>query len=146
MNFICMDKYWRKYVNSNVHGQRQTLLEIMTAVLIDEGLLLGNELSQFCVVPRASQVAQWQRILLQCQRCRFDPWVRNIPCRRKWQLTPLFLLEKSHGQRSLAYYRPWDCKRVRHNLETKQQLQSLRAEIGSRVRIKGKLISILRRE
>jgi len=29
-----------------------------------------------------------------CRRCRrlgFDPWVRKIPWRRKWQLTPVFL-------------------------------------------------------
>ena len=26
------------------------------------------------------------------RRCRFDPWVRNIPWRRKWQPTPVFLL------------------------------------------------------
>ena len=25
-----------------------------------------------------------------CQ-CRFDPWVRKIPGRRKWQPTPVFL-------------------------------------------------------
>ena len=39
-----------------------------------------------------------------CQRCGFDPW------RRKWQPTPVFLLGKSHGQRSLAGYSPWDPK------------------------------------
>ena len=31
------------------------------------------------------------------------------------------LLGKSHGQRSLAGYSLWSCKRVRHNLVTKQQ-------------------------
>ena len=40
----------------------------------------------------------------------FDPWVRKIPWRRKWQSTPLFLPEKSHGQRSLVGYSPWDHK------------------------------------
>ena len=29
-------------------------------------------------------------------------WVGKIPWRRKWQPTPVFLLGKSHGQRSLA--------------------------------------------
>ena len=51
----------------------------------------------------------------QCRRCKrheFDPWVRQIPWRRKWQLVPVFLPRKSHGQRSLAGYSPWDCKRV----------------------------------
>ena len=32
-------------------------------------------------------------------RHRFDPWVRKIPHRRKWQPTPVFLLGKSHGLR-----------------------------------------------
>ena len=36
----------------------------------------------------------------QCRRCRFDPWVRKILWRRKWQPTPVFLRGKSHGQRS----------------------------------------------
>ena len=36
------------------------------------------------------------------KRCRLDPWVRKIPWRRKWQPTPVFLLENSHGYRSLA--------------------------------------------
>ena len=28
----------------------------------------------------------------------------------KWQPTPVFLPEKSHGQRSLVGYSPWGCK------------------------------------
>ena len=36
-----------------------------------------------------------------------DPWSRKIPWRRKRQPTPVFLPEKSHGQRSLAGYSPW---------------------------------------
>ena len=35
-----------------------------------------------------------------CRRHGFDPWVRKVPWRRKWQPTPLFLLGKSNGQRS----------------------------------------------
>ena len=41
--------------------------------------------------------------------------------RRKWQPTPVFLLGKSHGQRSLAGNSLWGCKRVKHDLTTKQQ-------------------------
>ena len=40
------------------------------------------------------------------KRRRFDPWVRKIPWRRKWQPTPVFLLGGSQGQRSLAGYIP----------------------------------------
>ena len=43
-----------------------------------------------------------------------DPW------RREWQPTPVFLPGKSYGQRSLAGYSPWDHKRVKNDLATKQ--------------------------
>ena len=59
----------------------------------------------------------------QCRRPGFHPWVRKISWRKKWQPTPVFLPGKSHGQRSLVGYSPWGCKKVRHNLATKQQQQ-----------------------
>ena len=62
----------------------------------------------------------------QYRKCRFDPWVGKIPWRREWQPTPVFLPGKSHGQRSLAGYSQWGCKRVRHHLGTKQQQQYTR--------------------
>ena len=40
---------------------------------------------------------------LQCRRQRrhgFDPWVRKIPCRKKWQPTPVFSPGESHGRRA----------------------------------------------
>ena len=38
------------------------------------------------------------------KRCRFDPWVGKIPWKRAWQPSPVFLLEESLRQRSLAGY------------------------------------------
>ena len=46
----------------------------------------------------------------QFRRHRFDPWVRKIPWRRKWQHIPVSLPGKSHGQRSLEGYSLWGCK------------------------------------
>ena len=47
----------------------------------------------------------------QCKRGKrpgFDPWVGEIPWRRAWQPTPVFLPGESHGQRSeMGYYSPW---------------------------------------
>ena len=54
------------------------------------------------ISPWAHLVAPWYRICLPCRRCGFDPQVREIPWRRKWQPTPVFLLGKSCGQRSLG--------------------------------------------
>ena len=45
------------------------------------------------------------------KRCKLDPWVGKIPCSWKWQPTTVFLSGKFHGQRSLAGYSPWGCKK-----------------------------------
>ena len=42
----------------------------------------------------------------QCRRCGFDPWVRKVSWRKKWQPTPIFFPGKSHRQRSLEGYSP----------------------------------------
>ena len=44
------------------------------------------------------------------KRCRFNSWVRKIHWRRAWQLTPVFLIGKSLGQRSLVGYNPCGSK------------------------------------
>ena len=43
-------------------------------------------------------------------RSGFDPWVRKILRRRKWQPTPVPLPGKSHRRRSPAGYSPWGHK------------------------------------
>ena len=52
------------------------------------------------------------------QEMRFSSWGEKITWRRKWQSTPVFLPEKSHGQRSLVGYSPWHPK-IGHDLVTK---------------------------
>ena len=44
------------------------------------------------------------------KRCVFDLWVREIPWRKKWQPTPVFLPAESCGQRGLAGCGPQGCK------------------------------------
>ena len=51
-----------------------------------------------------------ESICLQGRRPGFNPWVRKIPWRRKWQPTPVFLPGESHGRRSLVGYSPWGHK------------------------------------
>ena len=46
----------------------------------------------------------------QCRSPRFNPWVRKIPWRRKWQPAPVMLPGKIHGQRSLVGYSSWGHK------------------------------------
>ena len=69
--------------------------------------LLG---SKFSFSLRLSWWLRQQSVCLQCGRPGFNPWVRKISWRRKWQPIPVFLPEESHGERSLAGYSPWGCK------------------------------------
>ena len=81
--------------------------------------------STCCAVGTNTGVPRWsgKEPTTQCRRREFSPWVWKMPWRRKWQPTLALLLGKSHGQRSLAGYSPWSCRRVGHDLSAKQQQQ-----------------------
>ena len=77
----------------------------------------------------------------QCRRCKrskFDPWVRKIPWRRKWLPTPVFLLRKFHGQRSLVGYGPQCHKKL--NM-TEQRAQCIWAQSLLLARQPGNVLS-----
>ena len=57
------------------------------------------------------------------KRCGFDPWVRKILWRRKWQPTLVFFPGKSHRQRSLAGYSTRDSK---ESDTTEQQMERVK--------------------
>ena len=46
------------------------------------------------------------------KRCPFNSWVGNIPWRKKWQSTPVFLPGKFHGQKSLLGDSPCGLKEL----------------------------------
>ena len=95
---------------------------------------------------QVSQVASGKEPTCQRRRpkkCWFAPWVKKIPWRRAWQLTPVFLLEESQdeivvwhhwvngheleqtlgdseGEGCLACCSPWSCK----ELDTTEQLKN----------------------
>ena len=55
----------------------------------------------------------------QCRRHGFDPWVRKISWRRKWQSSLVFLPGESHGQRGMVGV--CGVSTVGHELATEQQ-------------------------
>ena len=60
---------------------------------------------------------------------RFNPWIRKILWRRKWQPTPLFLSGNSHGQRSLVVYSPWGHKESDATEDTHMPCQLRKIEL-----------------
>ena len=55
------------------------------------------------------------------RRCRFDPWVRKIPWRRKWQLAPVFLPEKNPMDREAWWATVCEVARSRTRLSDRAQ-------------------------
>ena len=58
-----------------------------------------------CCYSRILRLPRWlcnKESSCQCKGGKFDPWVRKIPWRRKWQPSQVFLPGESHGPRSLA--------------------------------------------
>ena len=73
----------------------------------------GGFLGSLPLAPSGKPIIWWlsdKQFACQCRRCEFDPWVWNIPWRRKCQTTPAFMPGKFHGQRSLASYSPRGAK------------------------------------
>ena len=52
------------------------------------------------------------------------PLGQEDPLEKEMATIPVFSPRKSHGQRSLAGYSSWGCKRVRHDFMTIQQQQN----------------------
>ena len=55
-------------------------------------------------------MAQIEENLPTVQDTGFNPCIGNIPWRRKWQPTAVFLPGELHGQKSLGGYSTWGCK------------------------------------
>ena len=80
--------------------------------------------TQACTSKGKESACQGRR----CKRLGFDPWVGKIPWSRKWQLTPVLLPGKSHGQRSLVGHNPWGHKELDMTAHTRQIAQQGKKE------------------
>ena len=57
-------------------------------------------------------VAQTVKNLPEMQETRVQSLGWEVPLKKEWQSTPVFLPGEFHGQRSLAGYSPWGCKEL----------------------------------
>ena len=108
-------KWWASLSWNAAHFQQVFSYSSFCFLLLRlEIQVLGPSL-YFCLTNEfqwTSQMAEWWRICLPSRRYGFDPWVRKIPWRRKWQRILVFLPGKSHGQRALVGYSPWGRKEL----------------------------------
>ena len=73
------------------------------------GLRLNIQKTKICFPGGASG----KEPTCQCRRHKrhgFNPWIRKIPWRRKWQPPLVFLPGESLGQKILRGYSPWGHK------------------------------------
>ena len=101
---------------ATVHGVRNesdTTLYIATCVHPLQGVVLLCTLLYTTHGVGLPRLISDKESACQCRRhkrCGFNPWVRKIPWRRKWQPTLVFLPGKFHGQRKLVGYNQWGIK------------------------------------
>ena len=80
------------------------------------GLPLNYIAISIALFHNLSSSVQWSNdnlpLLLFNERPGFNPWVRKIFWRRKWQPTPVLLPGKCHGRRSLVGCSPWGCQEL----------------------------------
>ena len=112
-----------KLIHSKFHIKLKKLEFYFHFSLLPSSKMVANESLQIDIPSRISPSesavqSPGNPTLTGCWRRRFDPWVRKIPWRRRWQPNPVFLPEKSHGQRSLAVYSPWGRKESDMNEHT----------------------------
>ena len=94
----------------------EAFLSFFLFFFFEEGFLISPCYSLELCIP-GSSVVKNPPATQELRRCGFDSWVGKIPWRMEWQLTPVFLLGESHGQRTMAGYSPWGCW-VRHDWTT----------------------------
>ena len=99
--------------NKNTIFKAKTKGEMLSLKILSIYRKKGKKISELQeVLHQLDIILRWLRICLQCKRPWFSPWVGNMPWRREWQPTPVFLPGKSHGQRKPVGYSPWCCKEL----------------------------------
>ena len=118
----CEDKWALESITTNkASGCDGIPVELFQILKDDVVKVLHSICHQIWKTQQWPALPWWLRgksICLQCGRPGFDPWVRKILWRRKWQSNPVFLPGESHGWRSLIGYSPWG----RKELDTTEQL------------------------
>ena len=92
--------YILMHISCFMFSASELLLAIyFTCILVMEMMLDRSKLEQY-------SYSSSKCVIKQLRETRFNPCVGKSPWRKKWQPTPVFLVEKSHRQRSLVAYGP----------------------------------------
>jgi len=97
---------WATILSPKLDQAFQHCFSIEPTSQIGPKLDIGIKTGKFLTQTSFPGGSDGQEICMQCGRPGFNPWVRKIPWRRKWQLTQVFFSGESHGQRSLAGFCP----------------------------------------
>ena len=101
----CVQPYLARVSQANVPGERGKRVRARSLRNLSNHPLLSQPHWPFSALEHSyNLIAHQLKRLSPCGRHGFDTWVRRIPWRRKWQATPVFLPEESHGQRNLVGY------------------------------------------
>ena len=106
---LCFIKCCIKLSTGTPQVVQQFRLHASTAEVMGSTLVLETR----SFIPRDRRLPSWhsgKESAHQHKRHGFNPCLGMILLSRKWQLAPVFLPGKFHGQRSLKGYSLWDCR------------------------------------
>ena len=101
----------------HIHPSQVHIVPILLSSEVSS-VFLHSEHLKLCYVINFPSGSDGKVSCFQCRRPGFNPWVRKILWRKKWQPTPVLFPGKSQGQRSMVGYRP----RGRKELDTTERL------------------------
>ena len=91
------------YIYFSLHGSYYIVL-YPSYLKLFESIIFKNWSIVYLGFPCGSVVKRFCLKYRNHRKCRFEPWVRKMPWRRKWQTALVFLPRESLGQRNLAGY------------------------------------------
>ena len=103
LHLTWMTIYYRHTATDNIYQIIIGFIYIYIYIFFFTGFSGDSMVKKICLSMQEMQVWSGQKNLMQ---------VRKITWRGKRQPIPVFLSQKSHGQRSLAGYSLWDCKEL----------------------------------
>ena len=106
---VSLSPQWAATAPRLCRGPTNTSRNIVIRLMLTKGNWLGTEFSQ--PSPGGASGEDSSCRCRSCKRHGSDPWLRQIPWRKAWQPTPVFLPGRSHCQRRLAGYR-WGHKKL----------------------------------
>ena len=118
LHMICLIFNFSRRISA---PEGQTFCLLMTVTAPESAVLPNKVLVDICWLDEGGLPWLLSGKESTCQTGDLGSILCEIPWLRKSQPTPVFLTKKSYGQRSMAGYSSWGCRRVRRDRQQQHE-------------------------